>query len=508
MPKVKNKLGQYFTPSHVAEFMVDHFITKNKTATILEPSSGEGVFLNVLKNKGYNNVVGVEVDPDLAGLNPNVVNESFVTWQPGDLKISTIIGNPPYIRWKDLDEENKTDLQQSEYWGDKLNYLTDFLNLFIIKSVDLLEENGELVFITPKFWMNTASSQQMRDWMLDQGYFESIVDFGEATVFPGVASHIIIFKFVKSSEPFAPSVNFYNIKSRQAVKNNLSFESFQLTKLPTFRKHHIWTYLPEEELVKLEKFEKACTVPNNSKRAYLGDYVDCANGLVSGLDAAFLLNNEQLDNLNEAEKAYVIFVPKAKNMELYLTEKVLPYFLIPVGEIPDNETFEKSFPTFAEKLQPLKEQLLKRHSYSGNLQYWEWAFLRSFNFHFNQKPKIMVPVKERLTSKEYVRFSLTPPDTVATQDVFALTMKDDVKESLEYCVAFLTLPIITEWVKAKGLMKGGIAEFGAGNVKKMPFRPVNWENPKEVHIHTKITDLVKQKKPLHEIHSLLAELLT
>mgnify|MGYP000374423990 CR=1 FL=1 len=46
----KNKYGQYFTPTMVAEFMID-LAEINEKSKILEPSCGEGVFLDLLKNK-------------------------------------------------------------------------------------------------------------------------------------------------------------------------------------------------------------------------------------------------------------------------------------------------------------------------------------------------------------------------------------------------------------------------------------------------------------------------
>ena len=47
MRKPKNKYGQYFTIEPVADFMVS-LIGHDKSAKILEPSCGKGVFLKVL----------------------------------------------------------------------------------------------------------------------------------------------------------------------------------------------------------------------------------------------------------------------------------------------------------------------------------------------------------------------------------------------------------------------------------------------------------------------------
>lgn len=55
----KNKFGQYFTPKVVADFMIDMANISEKSK-ILEPSCGEGVFLDLLKQKGFNDLTGLK----------------------------------------------------------------------------------------------------------------------------------------------------------------------------------------------------------------------------------------------------------------------------------------------------------------------------------------------------------------------------------------------------------------------------------------------------------------
>lgn len=92
----KNKFGQYFTPKVVADFMIEMANISEKSK-ILEPSCGEGVFLDLLKQKGFNNLTAFEIDQKLAQEFDCVRYESFVSakiYSTFDL----IIGNPPYIR--------------------------------------------------------------------------------------------------------------------------------------------------------------------------------------------------------------------------------------------------------------------------------------------------------------------------------------------------------------------------------------------------------------------------
>ncbi|MBT7469069.1 MAG: N-6 DNA methylase, partial [Candidatus Cloacimonetes bacterium] len=113
----KNKYGQYFTPDIVADFMIN-LAKINENSKILEPSCGEGIFLDLLSKKGYNNLSAFELDNELIPnkFNNIIRNESFVSAKI-DEKFDLIIGNPPYIRWKNLEEELKQELATNHLWN-------------------------------------------------------------------------------------------------------------------------------------------------------------------------------------------------------------------------------------------------------------------------------------------------------------------------------------------------------------------------------------------------------
>ena len=95
-------LGQVFTPQFIVDDMLK--LIKNN-GNILEPSCGDGAFSKNLKN-----VVSIEIDkmvcPDYA-LNIDFFDYSI------DNKFDTIIGNPPYVRFKDIQEQTKNKLDMS-----------------------------------------------------------------------------------------------------------------------------------------------------------------------------------------------------------------------------------------------------------------------------------------------------------------------------------------------------------------------------------------------------------
>jgi adenine-specific DNA-methyltransferase len=236
--------------------------------------------------------------------------------------------------------------------------------------------------------------------------------------------------------------------------------------------------------------------------------------MVSGLDEAFKVTPELLTKVTKEELSVLIDVTKAYLLKPVFTNETVHYIDIPNG-LSEVEVREK-FPNLIDHLEWFKDDLLNRYSYNRELPFWEWAFRRSEAFFFDGKPKAFVPCKERLTSKPQIRFSMVPTGVIATQDVSSFAPKPETRESLEYIVAFLTLPEVTDWVRFRGLMKGGVAEFSERPLSEIPLRRIHWENDSEVKIHDRVTQIFRQLKNdslgdqiemAKEMHKLIYQLL-
>lgn len=499
----KNKFGQYFTPEIVAEFMIG-LADINTNSKILEPSCGEGVFLDLLQQKGFFKLTAFEIDKYLANEFSYVRYESFVSANINE-KFDLVIGNPPYIRWKNLEDELKQELTLNQYWNKYFNSLCDYLYIFILNSIELLAENGQLIFICPEYWMNTTHSITLRNYMVQQGYFEEIYHFNETPIFEKVTVSIVIFKFVKNrkrSEKMSVAKFYANqkltIETLNKLKSKTTLKEAEYVQVSQFKINERWLLQSDEVREELQTLETICKKQNPSSLLSffdkkklefntIGEVCDIGNGLVSGLDKAFQVNGYELTN---AEKAAILNVVKAKHIRPFFAEEITQYIFI--KENLEEAKFQKLYPNYFLQLQKFKTDLENRYQYNRKINYWEWVFLRNFNLFSKNEKRIFVPCKERISNKNYFRFALVESGIYPTQDVTAIFKKPETKESIEYILAYLNQSIIFDWLKCNGIVKGNIVEFSEKPISSIPFKKIDWTNKKEVNFHNDVTTLTKQ----------------
>lgn len=518
----KNKYGQYFTNVSIARFMVSQ-ISHDKNAKVLEPCSGKGVFIDALFEQNFNNITAYEIDSSLEQIYDFVQNKSFISI-PTSEKFDVIIGNPPYIRWKNLEPELKAELEDNQLWNTYFNSLCDYLFIFILKSIEHLTDNGELIFICPEYWLKTTHSQTLRDYMCENGYFAEIYSFKEKSLFEKVNGSFIVFKYIKaktetkklnlinktSNNNLCKLFNAYNQFEEPLEINDDDFFYYQLNdnklkltsdilksklcfdkvKISQFKVGERWIFAQPSEKKELDEFEEGCRdkTTNSEKLHLLADICFIANGMVSGFDDAF--KYDDLSKLTLHEKKALINVVKSKYMQPFKVLKRVQYIFIEPNI--SEEVFSKNYPNFKKHFAPFIAQLNNRYDYKRDIPYWSFSLPRSKKHFDTNETRIFVPCKERISNKNYFRFVYAQNSDYATQDVTAIFKKSETKESIEYILAFLNTKRVFQWLLFNGIVKGAIVEFSEAPIASIPFRKIDWDNEQEVEIHQKITLAVSE----------------
>ncbi|GAA8734563.1 hypothetical protein HpDR96b_11990 [Helicobacter pylori] len=174
-------LGQVFTPKNIVDFMLT---LKHNQGSVLEPSAGDGSFLKRLKK-----AVGIEIDPKICP--KNALCMDFFDY-PLENQFDTIIGNPPYVKHKDIAPSTKKKLHYSLFDERSNLYL-----FFIEKAIKHLKPKGELIFITPRDFLKSTSSVKLNEWIYEEGTITHFFELGDQKIFPNAMPNCVVFRFCK-----------------------------------------------------------------------------------------------------------------------------------------------------------------------------------------------------------------------------------------------------------------------------------------------------------------------
>jgi type I restriction-modification system DNA methylase subunit len=193
---VKEK-GVVFTPKEICEYMIS-FIDEG-IENILEPSCGEGIFIKCMKEKGMKNITGNDINGEFIKKckeeYPDITfyNEDFVEYDKNK-KYDVIIGNPPYVRIQNLKDETLSKIRK-EY--EIISGNLDIYIYFIMKCIEMLSDNGKLIFIVPNSFLYNKSCKKVREKLMGDGLLEYVIDFKEKKMFDGYSVYTCILVFNK-----------------------------------------------------------------------------------------------------------------------------------------------------------------------------------------------------------------------------------------------------------------------------------------------------------------------
>ncbi len=200
----KKERGAYYTPYALADKMCDKIIT-NGSVRFLEPSFGDGVFIDSIKlhckKLGISKplIKGVEIDYETAKkFNANEVPaitsvevRDFLSLEE-DVKYDIVIGNPPYIMAKTTSLiTQKRAKELSALWNLPNSLNNSLWFSFILKSLMILAINGSMSFVLPANILTVTYAKQL--FTLLSSYFSSItVDRIHESVFEDALVQTVI----------------------------------------------------------------------------------------------------------------------------------------------------------------------------------------------------------------------------------------------------------------------------------------------------------------------------
>lgn len=184
--------GAFFTPPAIADYLAEWAVEDDPTATVLDPTCGEAVFLRAAGQKLAKlgattdsireQVLGVDIHPDsitesrrlleaedLGG--SFLVEDFFALSTPDKLDarlpyVDAVIGNPPFVRYqRHVGGERKRAQQAALEQGVRLSGLASSWAALLVHACGFLKPEGRLAMVLPTELLSTGYAEPVRAWL-------------------------------------------------------------------------------------------------------------------------------------------------------------------------------------------------------------------------------------------------------------------------------------------------------------------------------------------------------
>ena len=258
--------GAFFTPEYVIDFIISE-IKPKETDTNLDPSCGCGAFLIGLTDyyrRTYNKSIRKIIKENIFGsdiLEYNIHRTKIIltiyALQYGELleeldfnlflqdslkadwkvNFDNVVGNPPYVKFQDLSDENRNYL--AKHWttieGGTYNLYFAFFEL----GYKLLKPTGQLGYITPNNYFTSLAGESLRRYFQNKKCVTRIVDFSHKKVFDAQTYTAITFlnkqqndliTYDRIKPDYSPEFFLANANGSPNILENLSVKKWRLLK--------------------------------------------------------------------------------------------------------------------------------------------------------------------------------------------------------------------------------------------------------------------------------------
>lgn len=317
----RTKNGAIYTPSYIRDFIINQLFAENqekfRNGLIIDPACGCGAFLytaaQVIRNseESFRSIIsrlyGVDISANsvrrtklllalTALTNHEYVNESdfhiycanslsFDFCQFDAVKMNGgydyVIGNPPYVRSKNIEPESKALLPN---WEVAIGGNADLYLPFFEIGMKILNEYGRLGYITLNSFFKSVNARGLRKYMVKHQIGLDIIDFGDELIFGKKLAYTCI-TFISKRE--RNSIKYHRASS-VAIRNKDYFE-YDIIPYDGLDSHKGWNLNQSNVLQIIERIEHTGTP--------LGDKYIIKNGIATLANDVFIFHPHKEDNL-------------------------------------------------------------------------------------------------------------------------------------------------------------------------------------------------------------------
>jgi adenine-specific DNA-methyltransferase len=322
----KEKLrGGFYTPKPISSFILRWAVNGNQDFDILEPSVGDGKFLEQIREKGfaYNSITALEINDEEAQ-KARQLNLPKTTVLTGDFfsfcnttekRFNLVIGNPPFIRYQFFDKEQRAEAEKIFEKADlRYSKLTNPWVSFVVGSSLLLKEQGKLGFVLPAEVLQVSYAKQLRNFIARFYNKINIVSF-KKLVFPSIQQEVILLLCEKNG-------NNSHLIEHIELEDTDGLQTLDVNKLKSPEKKidfqsNKWTFyfLEQTEIDFIERLLHQKTI------LPLRSYVTVEVGMTTGSNSFFTVPQSTVDEYNLKQYAKPMVGRSVQVPSIIFTEK-------------------------------------------------------------------------------------------------------------------------------------------------------------------------------------------
>lgn len=358
-----------------------------------------------------------------------------------------VLGNPPYVRMEHLKAIKPYLERRYEVVSDR----ADLYSYFFERGLRLLKPGGRLGYISSNTFFKTGSGKPLREYLLREAIIEGVVDFGDLQIFEGVTTYPAILTMKRGAAPKGHELRFWKVDALPEANFQATWEKAAGPYPQSALGAGSWELENPALRALRDKIRKG-------RKTLKEVYGSPGRGIVTGLNAAFVIDNTTKDHLCAQDpRSAELLKPflEGKDLKRWRVESRGLWLIY----IPKNRIDIDDYPAIRDWLLPFKAKLEARATKQ------EWFELQqaqeAYAPHF-AAPKISYPhfnAVRNFSFEPFGAFSNDKSYLIPSDDKALLGLLNS--RALWFIVASMSPPV-----------RGGFHELRVQYVEKLPIP--NW----------------------------------
>ena len=418
----------HFTPPPLARSIAEQALSalpnvmEREELTICDPACGSGAFLTetlrTLRRIGFNGrlkLVGRDLSPSAVAMATFSLGAAKFDWQPSggteiDLRVADtlnstelpnsdiVVMNPPFYSWSTMNKAQRD--QVSDILGSLTRHRPDMSMAFVTNALNAVKDGGVVASLIPSSVLTLSSGKEWRKDLLGRARLAFLGSFGDYGLFAHALVQVAAIVLVAGD---AETRGLALKSANEAIATGEALRALRRIETPTIvgasgkgwriapidkrqlQKNDRWRFLPPA-------VENALSRTDKLGVTRVDDLFDVKQGVLTGLNEAFILEESQLAELPLPERKHfrpALFRDSMENG--VLREKYFvffPYNKNGLAFSSESEVKDRLPTYFSRHLFPHKEKLQNRSGIKADDKTW-WRLSRYYSWTQKSEARIL-----------------------------------------------------------------------------------------------------------------------